>query len=190
MGGKKGKGGKEKGPVKPDGMSDDWWALYNNPTDLVQNLRGDCALNTIKCILGKTQAAMFLWQHAAGSQAKREEIVALGAIPQAIGALKSVEEHERASCVGLLHCLSTVGAPLKPPAKRNPAVTTVEFHAMPRKAFDTVASEFPVLKGSRPKAALSRARNDVRARGSQRVLARDAPVPLRTPHIFAVCACG
>lgn len=105
--GKKGKG-KEKGPQKPDGMSDEMWALFNNTVDLIQNLRGSCVFNTIQCTLTKTQAAMFLWGQAVASVAKREEIVQLGAVPQAIGALKTVEDHEKPPVVGLLHCLSSV----------------------------------------------------------------------------------
>eukprot|EP00854_Cymbomonas_tetramitiformis_P029119 gene29119-36203_t len=105
--GKKGKGAKG-GPEKPDTMSDDVWALFNNSTDLIQNLRGSCVFNTINCILTRSEAAMFLWQHAASSQAKKEEIVQLGAVPHAIAAFKAVEDHERAPCVGLLHSLATV----------------------------------------------------------------------------------
>eukprot|EP00854_Cymbomonas_tetramitiformis_P003685 gene3685-4620_t len=105
--GKKGKG-KEKGPQKPDGMSDEMWALFNNTVDLIQNLRGSCVFNTIQCTLTKAQAAMFLWGQAVASLAKREECVQLGAVPQAIGALKTVEDHEKPPVVGLLHCLSSV----------------------------------------------------------------------------------
>jgi len=106
------KGGKEKGKkkdkgsAKPDTMSDQEWALYNNVAELVMNLRGPSPLNTVAVTIDRGTAALYLWQHACSSAAKVEEIISVGGIPQVVAALKNVEPHEVPSCAGLIHQLS------------------------------------------------------------------------------------
>eukprot|EP00242_Pyramimonas_sp_CCMP2087_P010819 CAMPEP_0198200800 /NCGR_PEP_ID=MMETSP1445-20131203/3733_1 /TAXON_ID=36898 /ORGANISM="Pyramimonas sp., Strain CCMP2087" /LENGTH=315 /DNA_ID=CAMNT_0043870947 /DNA_START=325 /DNA_END=1269 /DNA_ORIENTATION=+ len=104
-GGKKDKKGK-KGAEKPETMSDDEWALFNNVAELVMNLRGQSPLNTVTCLIDRGKAAFYLWQHACCSESKREEIISCGAVDQAKTALKFVDAPERPACAGLIHSLS------------------------------------------------------------------------------------
>mmetsp|Transcript_28998 Transcript_28998/g.55588 ORF Transcript_28998/g.55588 Transcript_28998/m.55588 type:complete len:598 (-) Transcript_28998:580-2373(-) len=106
--GAKGKKKKGKGPEKPDTMSDEDWALYNNFENLLQNLRGNCVFNTIFCTVSRATAALWLWQHAAASRATRQKLVDIMIVPQAVAAFKQVEPHEKPACVGLIHCLSEI----------------------------------------------------------------------------------
>lgn len=92
--GAKGKKKKGKGPEKPDTMSDEDWALYNNFENLLQNLRGNCVFNTIFCTVSRATAALWLWQHAAASRATRQKLVDIMIVPQAVAAFKQVPAYD------------------------------------------------------------------------------------------------
>ena len=108
-----GKKGKDKGgKQKPEGWSDEKWALYNNLPNLKENLRGPCVFNTIHCTITRAEAAFYLWEWTLAKPSTIEELISLQCVQESVACVcfrdgrGGVAAHEKVLALGLMSSLS------------------------------------------------------------------------------------